>query len=301
MTFPPLSIGCGTVALTAEQDAVRTLIAEAAQQDACHFDTAPLYAGGESEARLGEILRDVPRNRYTISTKTGRYPAPPGQGHGVIPSRFDYGATGTRASIETSLERLGCGHLDVAFVHDLDKKQHGSDYADRRQQALDGAIPVLAALKDEGKLRRIGVASMEWQACLDLVERAELEVVMLAGGATLLDRESDPLFEACRNRGIEVLVASPFNSGILATGPVPGARYRYTEAPQEVRDRVARMQRACERYDVPLAAAALQYPGRRHGIASLVVGHNSISEYRQNRELLALTLPEVLWQELEDL
>lgn len=299
--LPRLSIGCGTITLAASQDAVEELIAAAIQQGPCHFDTAPLYANGESEARLGEILRDIPRSAYTLSTKTGRYPAPPGTGRGVIASRFDYSREGTRTSVAKSLDKLACSLLDLVFVHDLDEKQHGSDYPERREEALNGAFPALRELREDGALRRIGVASMEWRACLDLVENTSVDVVMLAGGATLLDRDSDPLFVACKERQIDIMVASPFNSGILATGAVPGARYRYVDAPQDVLDRVARMEKACKAYGVPLAAAALQYPGWRHSIASLVVGHTSVDEYRQNQAMLDIVIPDTLWQELEDL
>lgn len=299
--LPALSIGCGTIALDAGRDRLRDLIAVAIAEGSCHLDTAPLYAGGESEARLGEILAEMPRDAFTLSTKTGRYPAPPGAGRGVVASRFDYSHAGTVDSVEASLSRLGLERLDIVFVHDLDERQHGADYSTRRGEALGGALPALAEMAQAGTVGAIGIASMEWRACLDLVERAPVDVVMLAGGATLLDRVSDPLFAACDARGIPVLVASPFNSGILATGAIRGARYDYRPAEQSVLDRVAAMERACARHGVHLVAAALQYPGRRNRVASLVVGHASPVEYRANLAALRTEIPQDLWLELEAL
>lgn len=299
--LPRLGIGCGTVALGAAQDAFRELVEAAVAEAPCLLDTAPLYANGESEARLGEVLRGLPRTGYVLATKTGRYPAPAGSGRGVIASRFDYSRDGTLRSAETSLARLGTDRLDIVHIHDLDERQHGEDYAARRDEALDGAIPALRQLRDEGVIGAIGIASMEWRACLDLARAAEPDLVMLAGGATLLDRDSDPLFAFCAAQNLPVIVASPLNSGILATGATAHARYNYAPAPATVLTRVAAMQAACARHSVPLTAAALQYPAHRHAIASLLVGHAALAEYRANLALLDLPVPTALWDDLETL
>ncbi|MCF8482454.1 MAG: aldo/keto reductase [Rhodospirillum sp.] len=300
-TLPRLGIGCGTVALGAAQEDFRRLVAAATTEKNCYLDTAPLYANGESEARLGEALTGIARDSYILSTKTGRYPASAGTGRGVIPSWFDYTREGTLRSIETSLARLGCDRLDMVFLHDLDEKQHGQDYAARLDEAMAGAVPALRDLQRQGIVGVVGIASMRWEACLEVVRIADLDIVLLAGGATLLDRFSDPLFDHCAERSVPVIVASPLNSGILATGAIAGARYNYAPASPEIVRRVVAMEAACQRFDVPLVAAALRYPGRRHRIASLLVGHGSVEEFRQNETLLDLDIPEALWDELERL
>jgi D-threo-aldose 1-dehydrogenase len=296
----PLGIGCGTIALSSSQESFRDLVLYAAERETCYLDTAPLYAKGQSEPRLGEILNDIPRSRYVISTKTGRYPATESVGNATpIPSSFDYSRTGTLASLERSLSYLGCGHIDIVFIHDLDRKHHGDDYPALRDQALNGALPALREAQDAGLVGHVGIASMEWEACLDLAEHADFDAVMIAGAVTLLDRCSVPLIQHCTKAGIAMIAASPFNSGILATGAIAGALYNFSEPPPHILKRVRSMEAACRRFDVPLVAAALQYPGRQPGMRSLVAGHTSREQYVQNLNLMSVLIPDALWDELD--
>ncbi|CAK7261757.1 D-threo-aldose 1-dehydrogenase (plasmid) [Shinella sp. WSC3-e] len=300
--LPPLGIGCGTIALSSSQESFRDLVHYAVERESCYLDTAPLYAKGQSEPRLGEILRDIPRSRYVVSTKTGRYPAPESVGNATpIPSFFDYSHTGTLASLRRSLGYLGCGHIDIVFIHDLDRKHHGDGYPALRDQALKGALPALREAQEAGMIGHVGIASMEWEACLDLVEHADFEAVMIAGAVTLLDRYSAPLIDHCVRAEIDVIAASPFNSGILATGAIDGAVYNFHTAPPEILNRVRSMDAACRRFGVPLVAAALQYPGRQPVIRSLVAGHASREQYVQNRHLMSIAIPDALWDELDAL
>jgi D-threo-aldose 1-dehydrogenase len=184
-----------------------------------YFDTAPHYGLGLSESRLGAALRSRPRSEFVLSTKVGRLleenPAPSGSdmaaGGFAVPGRLrrrlDYSAAGVRSSLEDSLTRLGLDHVDIVYVHDPD------EHVD---EAISGAIPELVRMREEGIIDAAGVGMNQWQAPLRMVRETDLDVVMLAGRWTLLDRSGAPLLEECVARGVAVVAAAPFNSGLLA-------------------------------------------------------------------------------------
>ncbi len=151
---------------------------------------------------------------------------------------FDYSAAGVRRSIEDSLQRLGTNRLDVALVHDIDRWTHGDRYEERLAQVVREALPQLQLAKSAGVVRAIGIGVNEVEACLRLADQAAIDCFMLAGRHTLLERSGcDELFACCARRGISVIAAAPFNSGILATGATPDARYNYLPAPPDIVNR----------------------------------------------------------------
>ena len=287
-----LGVGCGSLAHGADPTAFFQTIAAARAAGLRHFDTAPLYLDGESERRLGEALAGIPRDRVTLSTKVGRYAAADG-------SRYDYSYDGTRQSVEASLRRLRVDMVDIVMIHDLDPAHHGIAYERRIDEALRGACRALHDLRREGIVRAIGVGSADGVACLRLAAVAGLDCVMLAGGHTLLRQNSLPLLEHCREHGIPVLVASPFNSGILATGAVEGARFNFAPAEPAIIEKTRRLSAICERHDAPLAAVALQYPLRHPAIAGVVSAMASAREVAANIDLMRLPIPPSLWVELQ--
>ena len=189
-----------------------------------YFDTAPHYGLGLSERRVGAALRDRPRNEFVLSTKVGRLlepnPAPAGSdltaGGFDVPDDLhrvrDYSADGVRRSLEASLERLGADRVDIVLVHDPD------EYVD---QAITEAIPALTTLRDQGVIGAVGVGMNQWQAPLRAVDETDVDVVMIAGRWTLADRTARPLLDRCAERGVAVLAAAPFNSGLLARPRTP--------------------------------------------------------------------------------
>jgi D-threo-aldose 1-dehydrogenase len=262
------------------------------------FDTAPHYGVGVSERRLGSFLAGYPRDAFTVSTKVGRLLVPAAgdvQGedgfYGIPPlTRVrDYSRDGVRRSLEESLERLGLDRVDIALIHDPD---------DFMEQAAGDAYPALAELRAQGVVRAIGAGMNSASALAWLAERCDLDCVLVAGRYTLLDQAAaTDLFPVCQRRGVAVLAAGVFNSGILA-GPDVGGTYDYAPAPPAVLARARRMRDACARHGVPLPAAALQFPVRNPAVTAAVVGARSPEEITQDVSYLSTHVPDALWSEL---
>ncbi|MGW5687392.1 aldo/keto reductase [Nonomuraea sp. NPDC003754] len=258
------------------------------------FDTAPHYGLGLSERRLGAALAG--RSGYVLSTKVGRLlvpaePAPDPDGFAVttgLRRQWDFSAAGVRRSIEESLVRLGLPAVDLALIHDPD---------DHAEQALDEAYPELAAMRDEGLVKAIGVGTNQWELPLRFVQETDIDVVMLAGRYTLLDRTGLPLLEECAARGVQVIAAGVFNSGLLATDE-PGATFNYAPAPAELVDRASKIAGICARHGVTLPQAAIAFPLRHPAVASIVLGARTADEVRRNAALADRPVPDELWEEL---
>lgn len=264
------------------------------------FDTAPHYGLGLSELRLGSALRGRPRDEYVLSTKVGRllraHPAPTGSdlaaGGFDVPDDltrvWDFSADGVRRSLQESLTRLGVDHVDIVYVHDPD---HAVD------EAIRHAIPALITLRDQGVIGAVGVGMNQWQAPLRMIRETDLDVIMLAGRYTLLDRAGEQLLDECARRGVAVVAAAPFNSGILARSwPPDGANYDYGPAPDEVLLRARRLAESCQAHGVPLPAAALQFPLRHPAVVSVVAGMRSAAHVEAAATGIQAPVPDGLWQ-----
>jgi len=246
-------------------------------------DTAPLYGAGVSERRVGAALRDVPRERVVISTKVGRLVEPDGS----IP--FDYSRDAVLRSFEESLKRLGVDRIDILHIHDPD---------DHERQALDEAFPTLAELRAQGVIGAIGAGMNQWQMLERFARNADFDCFLLAGRYTLLEQTSLEFLELCRSRGIGVFLGGVFNSGILATGPRPGAKYQYADAPPEIMERARRLEQVCQRHGVPLATAAVQFAAAHPAVTALVLGAVAPQEFEANLRSLEAAIPTALWEEL---
>lgn len=286
-----LGIGGGSLFSSIGDAAVAALVDHCWDRGLRHFDTAALYAGGVSEQRFGNALAHRPRDEHVLSTKAGRT-TEDGQ------NLFDYSRDGLLFSVERSLKRLKRDRLDIVFIHDVTPDLHGDAYDARFAEAMDGAYPALDELRRQGVVGAVGVGVGNWEVCQRFAEAGEFDCMMLAGGYTLLKQDSVPFLDDCVRRGISVLVAAPFNTGILATGAVEGARYHYKPATPEVMERTRRIEAVCHRHEVPLPAAALQFPLRHPAVVSVVVGHQSAVEVDRNLALLQHEIPAALWTEL---
>lgn len=284
-----LGIGGGSAFVRAgdESDA---LVDAAWQCGLRYFDTAPLYGDGESERRFGHALARRPRGEYVLSTKVGRE----GQ------RAFDYSAAGVRDSIRRSCERMGVERIDIAYIHDVDPDLHGGRFEHRFDEAIGGAYAALAALRDESTIAAIGVGLKDWKVALRLAQAVRLDCIMLAGGYTLLQHGGlEALLPWCVDNRVSIVLAAPYNTGILATGAIDGARYYYQPAPPAIIERTQRLEAACARHGVPLAAAALQFPLHHPAVASVVVGHERADEVGRNQALLRFPIPVALWAEMK--
>jgi D-threo-aldose 1-dehydrogenase len=250
-----------------------------------HFDTAPMYGSGLAELRLGEALAGRPRHAYTVSTKVGirLEPGRPNPLFGAPPLGpvFDFSPDAIRRSHVESLERLGLEHVDVLLLHDPD------DHLEEARRALD-TMRELAPI--------VGVGTNSLATATAFVEAGDVDVVLLAGRHTLLERAAgDFLLPLCAERGVPVVAGGVFNSGLLAGG----ATFHYTAAPPEIVARRDELERICARHGVPLAAAALQFPLRHEAVTSIVVGARSAAEIEEDVRLFDLPIPDELWAELE--
>jgi D-threo-aldose 1-dehydrogenase len=268
-----------------------------------YFDTAPHYGLGLSERRLGEALADKPRAEYVLSTKVGRMldpnPAPTGSdleaGGFAVPDtfvrRFDFSADAVRRSLESSLVRLRTDHVDVVYIHDPD------DHVD---EAIAEAVPALVRLRDEGVIGAVGVGMVQWQAPLRMIRETDLDVVMLAGRWTLLDRSGEELVDECAARGVGLVAAAPFNSGLLATPhPQPSKNYDYGPASAAVLARAQALADICERGGAELPAAALQFPLRSPATVSVVCGMRTAAEVEAAVRRIDAPLTRQLWDQLK--
>jgi D-threo-aldose 1-dehydrogenase len=274
------------------------------------FDTAPLYGHGLSEHRFGHGLRTKPRNSYILSTKVGRWLEPAaldtfdhGQWQNPLPFRLkvDYTYDGAMRAIEQSFQRLGIERIDIAFIHDLDIWTHGTReaYEAHYKTAVDGAFRALADLRAQGVIKALGLGVNETEPCLRFARDADPDLFMLAGRYTLLEQGGlDDLFPLAEQKGFSFFLAGPFNSGILATGPVQGAKYNYQDAPPEILERVRRIEEICWRHGVPLAAAAIRFPLGHPSVAAIIPGAVKPHEVLANLKLMTTEIPAALWDDL---
>jgi D-threo-aldose 1-dehydrogenase len=204
---------------------------------------------------------------------------------------IDYSEKGVHQSLEESLVRLGTSYVDVVYVHDPD--QHVD-------QVVEETFPALVKLRDEGVLGAIGAGMNDWRPLLSFVERCDIDVVMVAGRWTLLDRSAEPLLKACAERGVAVVAAAPFNSGILATNtPHSGDHFDYERVSPSRLARANALAELCSRYGVDLPQVALQFPLRHEAVAAVVAGMRSGQEARRDLELMECPVPSAFWDELE--
>ena len=278
-----------------------------------YYDTAPLYGLGLSETRLNPFLRGKKRKDYVLSTKIGRTleVCPPEQRTGIgkffdTPSRrevFDYSYDGVMRSLEFSLERLGIDSIDIVYAHDMDVFTHKSEAArDAHVKAfMRGGYKALTKLREEKVIKAIGAGVNEWQVCEILMKKGDFDVFLLAGRYTLLEQEAlNSFLPMCEKRGVGIVLGGPYNSGILATGPKPGAKYNYDRAPKDILDRVRKIEAVCTAHKVKLAQAALRFPLNHPSVVSVIPGAVSPKEVALNVKTMATKIPKSLWKDLKD-
>jgi len=262
-----------------------------------YFDTAPRYGVGRGERHLGGALRDQPRDAYRLSTKVGILEDLPPGADGVRTVRCDYGYDATLGSIEHSLERLGTDHVEMVFVHDIGAQTHGPAGSERRfRETMDGALPALARLRSEGTVGAIGIGIGSAEVCIRTLAHTDIDVFMLAGRYTLLDLSAlDTLLPMCEARNVSVVVAAPFNSGILATGARPDARHNELPAGTAVRERMRTIEAICTEYGVPVGAAALQFPLAHPAVVTVVPGPSTARQVEAVADWFRKPIPAGVW------
>ncbi len=270
-------------------------------------DTSPLYGRGLSELRVGAALRHFAPDDLVLSTKVGRVLDPfsdeggPSVFHGGLTHgiRLDYGYDGTMRSLEQSLLRLGREKIDIALVHDLDRWTHRDQLEAHYGTALDGAVKALTELREGGVIAGYGLGVNESDVAERFARDCDPDVILLAGRYSLLQQPALATFlPLMEQRNIGVILGGVFNSGILATGAVPGARYDYAPAPPEISSKVEQIEVVCSRHETPIRRAALHFALGHPAVSSLVLGAVSPEEVAQQVDDMSQPPPAEMWQEL---
>jgi D-threo-aldose 1-dehydrogenase len=278
-----------------------------------YIDTAPRYGHGLSERRIGDAVRG--RDDIVLSSKVGRLfhadPALRGDAerHGFcsplpFEQRYDYSYDGILRSHEDSLLRLGLGRIDILYIHDIGRATHGdANAAYFAQLTQGGGFRALEELRASGAIAAFGLGVNEWEVCLEAMDHADLDVVLLAGRYTLLEQEAVRMFlPACQVRSVAVVIGGAYNSGILAAGtrgPKP-PHYDYGPAPEAVVQRVQRIEAICDAFEVPLAAAALQFPLAHPAVVSVIPGLDRVARVEATMALYRHTIPLAFWQAIRE-
>lgn len=262
-----------------------------------YFDTAPFYGFGNSEGYVGAVVSGLPRDAYALSTKVGRLLMPGRaetslyEGTPPLTPVFDFSYEGTLRSLQESRARIGVDRIDVAFIHDPD---------DHHEAALEGSFRALAELREAGSIGAIGVGMTSSEPLARFAREADFDCFMLAGRYTLLEQGAlDELLPEVVDRGMSIVAGGVYNSGVLID-PRPGATFDYAPAKAEVIERALALQAVCARFEVPLRAAAVQFPLAHPAVASVVVGARTPAEVDDSLAMLAVDIPAGLWDELRE-
>ena len=286
-----------------ESDAVDT-ISNAFELGVRYFDTAPYYGFGKGERRYGHALAEMRRDDFVISTKVGRVldprdPNAPDDGFTPheLDAVFDFSRDGILRSLEESLKRLDLDRVDIALIHDPDHSY---------EQALGEAYPTLADLRSQGVIKAVGAGMNQWQMLSRFIRQCDFDCVLMAGRYTLMDRAALPeLLPLCEERGVSVIIGGPYNRGVLATD-LSDDSYVYTPpqagelpVPSDMLDLARSIKVVCDRHDVPLKAAALQFGLAHPAVAATIPGAVTPDEVEENVRMVSHPIPPDLWAELK--
>ena len=264
-----------------------------------YFDTAPQYGHGVAKIRLGKALRGA-KVPFVVETKVGRvlrhdpnaetFPWFPDAPRDLVPV-FDYSPDGIRRAFDESLERMGLDHLDIVLMHDAE---------DHVKEAIENAFPVLAEYRSQGLIKAVGIGINHAEQALQIMKGTDLDIALIAGRYSLLDQISHrELFPYALAHNIDISMGGVLNSGVLAN-PVAGATYNYLPASDEIIARAAKIGEFLKARNIPLLAAALQFPLRHPAVTSVLTGPRTAAELLENVDAFNLELPADIWAELED-
>jgi D-threo-aldose 1-dehydrogenase len=290
LSVSPLCVGCAPLGDMPETfdysvDEVRAseTLRAVLESQINFLDTAASYGDGESERRIGEVLEEtggLPED-VVLATKADR-----------DLTTGDFSGDQMRRSVERSLRLLRMESLQLVYLHDPEHESFDHMLSD------GGPVEVLTCLKEEGVIQHLGVAGGPIDLMIRFVETDLFEAVITHNRYTLVNRTADPLFDVAAERRVAALNAAPYGSGILAKGPDNYARYEYIEAQKEIVDQVRAIQEVCREFEVPLAAAALQFSLKDPRIVSTIVGMSRPERVKQTLDLATHPIPAELWEHI---
>ena len=297
------TLGLGAAALgglysSISDEAARETVEEALRQGITYIDTAPHYGKGRSERRLGAALKGM--SGFHISTKVGRLLVPSTtdidtfflDADNTVERKFDFSSAGVERSLKDSLERLQMDSVEIVIIHDPD------DPSDA-EQALREGYPALERMRSAGLIKSIGIGMNQSAIPTRFVKETDIDMVLIAGRYSLLDQSAAiDLLPAALRKGIDIIAAGVFNSGILAN-PAPGATYDYMPASDEMLQRARNIKSILDEHQIPLTAAALQFPLRHPAVKAVLVGCRSGEEVRKNCQAFDTDISEDIWDALD--
>ncbi len=303
-----LGLGCATLGgsrIDVARQAAEDIVSAAWDAGIRYIDAAPFYGVGQAERAVGDATRERPRGEWVLSTKVGRLLKPNATGehadgrHHPLPFDpvYDYSYDGIMRSFEDSFQRLGLARIDILYVHDIGVYQHGPEAHTAHMKALrEGGYRALESLRGSGAISAFGIGVNEREVLLEAMEWGQWDAFLLAGRYTLLEQAPlDDLLPKCVAAGTSIVVGGPLNSGILAGRDT----WNYAPAPADVIARVKAIAAVCDSHNVPLPAAALQFPLAHPAVAAIIPGPRNADEFRANLALLAHKIPASLWSDLK--
>ena len=271
------------------------------------FDTSPLYGYGLSEHRLGNFLKTIDPNKYYLSTKVGRYLTPERnfykegkfKGHINFVPNLDYSYDGVMRSFDQSIHRLAVPKIDICLIHDVDRYNFGDDVDHYFKVAMNGAYKALNDLKEQKVIKAIGVGLNDADICTKFANEGDFDCMLLAGRYTLIDQSAlNEFFPIAKKNNIGIILGGVFNSGILAKGIGDNVTYWYDKIPFEIKKKYKKISQVCQKHDVPVPAAALQFSYSNQLISSMILGIDRVEQIEQNYKYFNYPIPESLWSDL---
>jgi L-galactose dehydrogenase len=242
-----------------------------------YIDTAAYYGRGMSEVMLGRVLPEIPRASYTLSTKLGRY----------APQHFDFSARRVAESVDISLERMQLDHLDIVYCHDIEFVN--------LDLIVEETIPALRKEVDKGKVRFIGVSGYPMKIFLEMLKRADLDVVLSYNHYTLQNDMALSLVEPCKEKNVGLINAAPFSARLLTSASLP----QWHKATPQVREVAAKAAAHCTERGTDIAKLALQYSVANKDFTSCVTGSASPERVSQWCDWLEEPLDQQLVDEVK--
>src|SRR4051812_6050070 len=241
------------------------------------IDTSPFYGRGMSEVLLGIALRDVPRESYTLCTKLGRYDL----------QHFDFSARRVAESVDVSLHRLGTDYLDIVLCHDIEFVP--------MQQIVDETIPALRKVREQGKVRFIGVSGYPQKIFRFICDQTGLDCVLSYNQYTLQNtRFADETLPYLQAKGVGAMNGGPFSARLLTNAPLP----KWLKEPENVKEAARRAAQHCAKKGCDIAKLALQFSVANPAIATTIAGSANPENIRNWAKWIAEPLDQQLLSEV---
>ena len=273
-----------TFAYSAPEDQALATVRAAFASDINFLDTAAAYGDGESERRIGLVIKEMGGlpDGFVLATKGDR-----------DLHTGDYSGEQFKRSIEGSLQRLGLDHLQYVYIHDPEHSTY------ENVMGPGGPLEVMQSYKEQGIIGHIGMSGGPIKMLIRYIETGLFSAVETHNRYTLINRSAEPLLDLCAKMGVAVVNAAPYGSGILAKGPDAYARYAYQDAPAVIIERTRALAAVCQEFGVPLIAAALHFSLRDPRVTTTVVGMTKPERVQQTIDLAAVPIPDELWARLD--